>query len=894
MRALIEFLRRLAGSVRPSRTDEDLQEELRVHLDLAADRESQRGHAPAEAARRARVQSQGIAQTMDTLRDQRGLPRLDALRSDVVFGWRQIRRHPAVSIAVVLSLGLTMGAALAAFRLVDAVLLRPLPVADPARLLVLSRTSIDMDQLLSERDDFDYPTFRRYAERVGNHGDVMLLGMAARRSIVVGTGDPEPVIQQFVSGNVLATLGVQPVAGRLLGEADDAVPDGHPVVVITYDFWQRRFGGDPAVVGRTFRMGGRVYEIVGVSAAGFTGTEPGAVTDLFVPSMMNPEALKADGWSWFRIWIRPRAGISPAQVQAALDPGFFADQAEQVKGFPADTPKARLDTFFKERLLLAPAAAGTSGVQKAFRQPLWILATLAALLVLIACANVANLLLARAMSRKIEMALRLSIGAARRRLIQLLLVESSLLALLAAGVGALFSWWAAPFVVSMLSTPDRPIRLILDLDIRTLATAAALTIAVTLIFGLAPAIHASASPLLDALKEVRGQRSHRRLANTLVAAQTAICVLLLFGASLFVGTFDHLRDRPLGLAPENLVQLVVEGARESSPNEWMQLASSLRELPRVESVAAAGWAPLTGNRWRSTVTVAGRPTPENAPNWVSVAPGYLGTMKIRLLEGRDFTAADRAPARNKDGTPVAGVAIVNESFARVYFDGRSPVGHRVIVRSTKAPLEIVGLTADSVYFNVRETSHPAVFIPLETRQGATIMLRTEGPAPDLMKNWRSEVGRVRPDLQMQVAAPFEALVTQQMIRERLLAALSTFFAALGLVIALIGMYGVLNYAVIRERRDIGLRMALGARPSHVVSMLTTRLAVMVVAGAAIGIGAGLALSGVVRSLLFQIEPTDVSALAIPLASLALASLLAVIPPTVRAIRTDPTQTTRGE
>ena len=894
MRALIEFLRRLAGSVRPPRTDHDLQEELRSHLELAAERETGRGHAPADAARLARVQSDGVAQTMDALRDQRGLPRLDALRADVVFGWRQIVRHPAASVTVVLSLGLAMGAALAAFRLVDAVLLKPLPVADPARLLVLTRTTVNMDQQFEDRDDFDYPTYRRYTERVGHQGQVMLLGMAARRSIVIGAGDPEHAIQQFVSGNVLATLGIQPAAGRLLGATDDTVPDGHPVAVITHDFWQRRFGGDPSVVGRTFRMGGRVYEIVGVSGRGFTGTEPGAVTDLFVPSMMNPEALKSDGWSWFRIWIRPNTGVASLNIQAALDAGFRSDQVEHAKGFAADTPKARIDQFFKERLSLLPAGAGASRIQKAFRQPLWILATLAALLVLVACANVANLLLARAMSRRVEMALRLSIGAARRRLIQLLLVESSMLAVLAAAVGALFSWWAAPFVVSMLTTPDAPIRLILDLDVRTLLTAATLTIAVTLLFGLAPAIRASAAPLLDALKEVRGQRAHRRLANALIAAQTAFCVFLLFGASLFVGTFDRLRDRPLGFVPDNLVQLVVEGGRQSTRDEWAQLAGALQELPRVESAAVTGWAPLTGNRWRSTVIVAGRSTPENAPNWMSVTPGYIGTMGMRLLEGRDLVAADRSPAKDKAGNPVPGAAIVNESFARAYFDGKSPVGQRVLVKSTNAPVEIVGLVADSLYFSVREASHPGIFVPLEPRSGATMMLRTESAAPDLLKILRAEITRLRPDMQVQLAAPFEALVTRQMIRERLLAALSTFFAGLGLVIALIGMYGVLNYAVVRERREIGLRMALGARPSHIVRLLTTRLVATVVVGAAAGLVAGVALSGVVRVLLFQIEPTDLSALAAPLAALAVASLIAVLPPAIRAIRTDPTQTIKTE
>jgi predicted permease len=883
MRTLGEYLRRLAGSLGARRSDADLQEELRAHLELAAER---------EPPGRRRVG--GVAQAMDALRDQRGLPGFDALRSDLVFGWRQIARHRIASVAAVLSLGLAMGAALTALRLVDAVLLRPLPVADPSRLFVLTQMTHDADLRANERDDFDYPTFERYVSRAGKTADLMLLGSASRRRIAIGAGELEPAVQQFVSGNVFRTLGLQPAVGRLLSESDDAVPDGHPVVVITYDYWQRRFGGSPAVVGQTLRLSGRGYQIVGVVGRGFTGTEPGMVTDFFVPSMMNPEALKAVGWSWFRIWIRPAANVGPGQVLALLQAGFRLDQADRAKRFPPDAPKARLDAFFRERLDMRPAGAGASATQKSFGQPLWILATLAALLVLIACANVANLLLARATSRKIEMALRLSIGAARRRLVQLLLVESALLAFLAAAVGALFTWWATPFVVSMLATPDRPVRLVLPFDWRTLLMATTLTLLVTMLFGLVPAIRASATPMLDALKEVRGRRAHRHLADALVAAQAAFCVFLLMASALFVGSLQHLQNRPLGFVPDNVLHVVVDSRRNSTREDWAQLAGALGAMPRVESVAMAGWAPLTGNRWRSTVLVPGRPAPEDAPNWVGIGAGYIETMQMRLLEGRDFRVDDRPAAKDATGQPVPGVAIVNEAFARAYFDGRSPVGQRVIVESSKAPTEIVGLVADSVYYDVRESSHPAVFIPLGPRTGATILVRTESAALGLGPALVREIARLRPDLQVWEATPFKAKVTLQMIRERLVAALSTFFAALALVLAVVGLYGVLNYAVTRERREIGLRMALGARSAHVVTRLTMRLAGMVGLGAIAGIGSGLALSGFVQTLLFQITPTDPVALSGPLVILATAAFLAVLPPAIRAARTDPAQTIKVE
>jgi putative ABC transport system permease protein len=895
MPTLREFLRRLAGSVGRTRPDADLQEELRVHLELAAEREVERGRSPVEAARQARLRAGTIAHAIEPLRDQRGLPWLDALRTDVVFGWRQIVHHRVASLAAVLSLGLAMGAALAAFRLVDAVLLRPLAVADPARLFVVTKTFLDSDQRVDFRDDFDYPTYRKYVARADGSADVMLLGMAVPRRVVFGSGEPETAVQQFVSGNALATLGLQPVLGRLLGPSDDVVPNGHPVAVITHDFWQHRFGGDREVVGRTFRMAGRVYTIVGVIAGGFSGTEPGLLTDFFVPAMMNAEALDKNGWSWFRIWLRPRADVEPATVQTMLQAGFRADQTEYARGFADDTPKARLDAFWSEQLQLQPAGSGASGIQKVFRRPLWILAALGALLVLVACANVANLLLARAMSRKIEMALRLSIGAARRRLIQLLLVESALLALLAAAVGAVFASWAAPFIVSMLAPPEQPVRLVLDLDWRTLTIGATLTIAVTMLFGLAPALRGSSTPLVDTLKEVRGQRAHRRLAAALVAVQAAFCVFLLFGASLFVGTLQRLQSRPLGFTPQHLLHLSVESARAQSREDWAQLVASIRQLPHVESAAVAGWAPLTGNRWRFSITVPGRPPQDDAPNWVSVWPGYFETMRMRLVEGRDFRNGDRAPGKDDAGHPVPGVAIVNETFARVYFDGRNPVGQRVILKHLNAPIEIVGMAADAVYYSVREASHPGVFVPQDAaRSGATVLVRTQGAAPELPRVLQREIPRVLPGMQVREIVPFQSIVTREMIRERLLAVLSTFFAALALVLAAVGMYGVLNYAVTRDQREIGLRMALGARPAHVVTLITTRLGSMVVLGAVAGLGVGLWLGRFAQTLLFQMEATDAAALAPPIVALAAAAVMAVLPPAIRAVRTDPARTIRTE
>jgi putative ABC transport system permease protein len=889
MRELIEWTRRLMGSMRASRSDSDLEEELRVHLALAAEEEQRRGLTPPETARAAGVRTGGVSQAMERLRDQRGVPTLDALTADIVFGWRQVVRHRSASLSTILSLGLAMGATLAALRLVDAVLLRPLPVADPSRLFAVTIASQDVDGGSEERDDFDYPTFRKYVAATEGRADVMLVGIAVRRSIRMADGESEAAVQQFVSGNVFSIFGLQPALGRLLGATDDVSPDAHPVAVISHDFWRRRFGSDRAVIGRTFHVGTRPIEIVGVAPEGFTGTEPGAVTDFFLPAMMNAEALDKIGWSWFRIWVRPRSGVDVEQVRAVLEARFHADQVARVKGFAPDTPKSRIDAFLAQQLMLQPARSGVSAIQKSFRRPLWVLTTLAALLLLIACANAANLLLARAMSRRTEMALRISIGAARGRLIQLMLIESALLAFSACAAGALFAAAAAPFIVSMLAPADRPVRLILDPDWRTFSLGASMTLAVTILFGLAPALRASAIRPIGMLTAT--QHRQRNLTDALVAVQMAFCVFLLFGASLFLGTFNALRDKPLGFESRQLVHATAESRTRLTPAAWEQLAARLRELPGVEAAAVAGWAPLTGNRWRWAITIDGKPS-DPSPNWVSVSPGYFHAMRMRLIEGREFRSGDLPPDATRQ--PSAGVAIVNQSFARAYFGGRSPVGRRVIVNSGAVPLEIVGMTADAVYLNVREAMQPAIFVPLESRNGATLMIRTMAAGADVLTVLRREITRIRPDVVVREVVPFEAFVTQQMIRERLLAALSTFFAGLALVLAIIGIYGVLNYAVTRERRDIGLRMALGARPTHVLTLISRRLLAVGCAGAVVGIGAGLAFSQTVRTLLFEMEPTDPLALIAPLLALAAAAVVAAIPPALRAVRIDPAQTLKTE
>ena len=896
--SLREWLQRLLGSVRRTRTDRDLAEELELHMQLAREEEERRGHSPSNAARKTRIQWGGASQAMDALREQRGVPWISAFSSDVVFGWRQLNKHRMSSAAAILSLGLAIGATTAAFRLVDAVLLRKLPVANPDNLLYVSFTSTDSQNRVEERDDFDYPTFQRYARAIGNRAELMVVGMSAPEDVTVGASDePERVFKQYVSGNVFPAFGLQPAAGRLLVVADDDNPAAHAVAVISYDYWERRFGRDPKAIGQTLRRGRQPYEIVGVTPKGFTGTEPGRLTDVFIPATMNVQALKSPGWSWFRLWVRANGEVTSAEVQQTLQTVFAEDHKQQLKSFPPDTSRQRLDAYLNERITLRPASSGASGTQQDLRRPLLILAALVALVLLVACTNVANLLIAQALARGREMALRVSIGADRWRLIRLVLVESAMLVVSATIAGLLFASWAAPLVVSMLSPKEDPVRLVLDTGWRVLAFLLLVATSVTCLFGLAPAIRASAFTPSTALKGEADARGHRRLMKTLVGAQMAFCVFVLFVAVLFGATLTHLSRQPLGFSHDRV--LLVDATWPGKPQPaatWMQIVDRLRESPGIESAAFSGWTFLSENRWTGTVFVPGQPLDARPAYFLDVSPGFFETVRIPLNQGRDFQVGDTAPTLKEHDEPVPGVAIVNAAFARVYFEGQNPVGRTVMIRPRsliQIPMEIVGLVADTVYANVRDPMRPIVFIPAEGHGNGTFSIRTAEDPLAVAAGIRRLVAGARAGTRVQVV-PMTSLVRRQMVRERLLATLTTFFAAVTLLLACVGLHGVLTYNVLQQRREIGVRMALGAQAMQVATRVTREMAIIVGCGALIGLAGGFGFGRVIERLLFEVRAVDPFPLLMPLVTLALAAVLAAVPPVMRAVRIDPAKILRAE
>jgi predicted permease len=629
-----------------------------------------------------------------------------------------------------------------------------------------------------------------------------------------------------------------------------------------------------------------VFEIVGIGPKDFTGTEPGTVIGIFLPTMMHAGVTHSD-WSWFRTLVVLKPGITAETVVERLRPPFRAFREEWAKSV-TDIPRQLLERFLTERLLLDPAASGISGMQKDYRRSLNALGVLVTLVLLIACANVANLMTAHGAARAREMALRVSIGAGRWRLVQLVLMESALVAVLAAAIGALFAWWSAPFVVHMIDTPDNPARLLLPADWRVFGFGLALTLAVTALFGVVPALRASTVRPASALKGGEEPHSRRRLMHTLVATQIAFCFLVLFVAGLFVATFDRLSNQPTGYTSERILALDTVSPASESVVTWEQAAEHLRSVPGVEKVALAGWPLLDGNGWNGFISVHDAPPTGPLAYFLNVSPGWLDTMKIALLDGRDLRPGDTFP----------GTALINQAFAKRYFAGENPLGkwfEKPVGTGDRIRCQIVGVVADARYRNMREPITPTAYVPMQAKRRATFLIRTVSANPLAMAGvLRQEVPRAQPKFRVSNIRTQTGINQAHTIRERLLAMLALFFATVALLLAGVGLYGVLDYSVLQRRREIGIRMAIGAQPARIVRLVTTDIFSMVVVGALAGLLLGAALVRYIETLFYQVKPTDAAMLGFPMMTIVVAAVLAAIPAVVHAVRIDPVQMLRAE
>ena len=892
----MSWLSRLLNVVRPDSLTRDLDEELRFHMAARTEEFAERGMAPEQAQRQARRQMGNALLLRESSREIKLLPWLESILQDLVFGLRLCRKNAIVTAAAVVSLSLAIGACTAAFSLIDALILRPLPVDDPQRLVY---AAYRLPEDGKEGAFFNYPLFERM--RDGGRAHVQLFGMSAqgRRDAVFDDsgGQPEKVYAQWISGTAFSTLGVTPALGRLLVESDDRKPGQHPVAVVSYDFWSRRFARSPGVLGRWVTIRNKQLQIVGVAEKGFTGVEPGIHTDIWAPNMMwDDTALASPDWSWFRIWGRLQPGVGVDQGRAVLQTVFTNFRRERAAGFPADEPRERMERFLNTRLDLRPAANGPSWLRQDFERPLWVVGILAVLVLLIACSNVASLLIARAAARDREMALRLSIGAGRGRLIQQMLMESVLLSTAACLFGALLAGKAGPWIVDMLSTSHIAVRLDLRLDWRVLGFLAAVGSGTAFLFGLAPALRASTVSPHDALKAGSGRQTTTiGLFRPLVAAQTAFSVLVLFVAGLFLASFARLVRTDLGFDPNNLVIADVEAkdlrqGGQKAAAAWRQLVDRLQESREVQSASLSGWGLFQGSRSTRGVRFPGRAVETFEPYYLPVSPGFLETMGIRLRGGRDLEWRDGEPE-----SPSA--VIVNESFARRYFPGESALGKRFFLMGRENALiaqDVVGVAADAKYASVREATPPTVYEPFRPDGWAAVQVRTRLEPATLAALLRKELPGAHPAFRMTDFTPQSTLVDNTLVRERVLALLSGFFSIVAIVLVAVGLYGVLSYGVAQRTREIGVRMALGARPAAIVKLVVSEIAWMTALGLGLGLAGGVGVSRFVIALLYEVRPSGVASVAAPLVCLLLVCALSALLPALRAARVDPTTALRYE
>jgi putative ABC transport system permease protein len=896
---------RITNAFRSDRVNRELNEEFESHIAEAI----AEGRDPAEA----RKSFGSPLRQREASRDVRVVAWLDGLRADVIFGWRQLRRNKVTSATAILSLALAMGACVSAFRLIDALLLRPLPVSHADRLFALSRLIIDPTGKPLIFDGWAYPDFvlmRAAAKPVSGDGGAELIAVSNtdRTDLTYATDEEiEKGYVQYVSGWMFDSFGLRPALGRLLTENDDRTPGAHPYAVLSYDYWRRRFGKDPNVIGRTLRFGDQLFEIVGVGPEPFTGTEPGTVTDIFLPAMMHPSVTRTDT-QWHRTLAVIHPGTAMEPLRAKLDAVNRHYEAERIKGFTGMS-KQNLDIFLNQKMLLEPAASGLSDMQGGYRRAMTWMGVLVGLVLLIACANVANLMTALGASRAREMALRVSIGAGRLRLVQLVLVESALMALGAALLGFAFAWWSAPWVVQLISTPDNPIRLILPVDWRVLGFGVALIAVVMLLFGLIPALRASAIKPVNALKGgafASGNDPHarRRLMNGMIAAQVAFCFLVVFVAGLFVTTFQRLANRPMGFDADHLLLLETVAPHGQLPAAWSQMAESLRSMPAVEEVAESVWPLMSAQAWSGSIAINGGPPGNDWGYFLKVSPGWAGTMKMRLIAGRDFRSSDTFP----------GAAIVNETFVKQFLQGPGslgkvdPVGmtfEKVNPAGSRQRCQVVGVVADAAYRSVREAILPVAFVPfreldekgaVQVEDGGTFLVRTAaGTNPlALATEMRRKIAATRTGFRVSNVRTQRELIDAQTIRERLLAMLGMFFATVALLLAGIGLYGVLNYSVLQRRREIGIRVAVGARGMAITRLVTGEISAMVAIGVGAGLGLGFASVRYIETLFYEVKASDPGILAIPAITILAAAALATLPAVMRALRIDPAEILRSE
>ena len=826
---------------------------------------------------------------------------------DVRYAARLLRMSPGFLAVATLSLALGIGANTAIFQLISAVQLRMLPVHHPEQLVELHIAKNDhccSGNFSDRRPNFTNPQW----EQIRAHQQAFsgIFAWGDQRFNLAGGGEVRFSEGLWVSGGYFKTLGIQPLIGRLISDEDDRPGCGAPGVVISYPFWQREFAGDSQAVGKNVSLDGHSLQIMGIAPPNFSGVEVGRRFDVAVPVCAEPlingeqsHFAKRHHW-WLAIigrlkpgWTQTRAdanakAISPAVFENTVPPNYRPDQAKYYAGY---------------KLEALPAGSGVSSLRRTYEQPLLLLLGIAGLVLLIACANLANLTLARASTREREMAIRLAIGADRGRLIRQLLMESLLLTLIGTALGAFLAQFLSRYLVSFLNTGDKPLFIQLGADWRVFAFTAGVAILTCILFGVTPAIRATRTAPAAAMKAsgrgLTGDRERFGLRRALVISQVALSLVLLVGALLFVRSLQNLLTIDAGFHEEGLLIANIDISRPNLPparrlSFYRELLARVRATPGVEQAASAGIVQISGSGWNDGIEFLEQRKQDRMVPWFDrVSAGYFQTMGTPLLAGRDFDDHDTPSSPE--------VAIVNQEFSKKFLSGANPLGKTFRILSGPGEkqhvYQIVGLVKSSKYQSLRDDFEPIVFVAAgqddKPGLGTNLIVRSASPVGSLMAALKKTVLEQNAGISLKFQV-FRTQVRDSLLRERLLATLSGFFGFLAAALATIGLYGVISYMVARRRNEIGIRMALGANRTNVINLVLREAGLLLLTGFIVGIGVTIAATRTASSLLFGLKATDPVTIGLAIVLLGSVASAASFLPALRAARLEPTAALREE